>query len=92
MTTTMPTDADSIRAAVIAHQSPWLETDLERDILEQHVDMGTPAVRIQCRADNGTGRRITAIITSGIRTMTGDFLPAHDGLPVTWENKPGRPC
>ncbi|EST18061.1 hypothetical protein [Streptomyces roseochromogenus] len=89
-TATMPTTADSIRAAVIAHQTPWTETELERLILEQNVDMGTPAVRIQCRKDTKTGRRITAIIASGIRTMTGQFLPAHDAIIQTFARVDGR--
>ncbi|MEV8396679.1 hypothetical protein [Streptomyces niveus] len=50
---------------------------------------GQAAVLVYCRSDNGTGRRITAVIGSGIDTAEG-WIPAHPPLACTFTRVNGR--
>ncbi|NML55093.1 hypothetical protein HHL19_35810 [Streptomyces sp. R302] len=53
-------------------------------------EYGPVAVRVQCRADIGSGGKITAVITAGVDNALGGFIPAHPPLVVKFTRQDDR--
>ncbi|MGA5453850.1 hypothetical protein ACPCVO_45275 [Streptomyces umbrinus] len=82
--TDMPATVEEIRAAALAYNA--VEGAPEE---LSAVESGTPAVRVHCRSDSGTGWTVTATITAGVGSPVG-HIPAHPPIVVKFRKRDGR--
>lgn len=82
--TDLPATDDAIRAAARAYNAVGSTPE------EMTATEVCPAlIRVQCRADSGTGWNVTAVITAGVDSPLG-FIPAHPPLVVKFKRVNGR--
>jgi hypothetical protein len=82
----LPATADDITVSTLAYNTPHPD-DRPEDAAPTRG--GTPVVRVTCRSDSKLGRRITAVITTGVESG-GRFWPAHPPVARSFHRRDGR--